>query len=136
LTDSKIALIVEDDAEQRRLYSLILRRRGWTTLEAATGQEAQIALRDVRPDVIVLDIMLPDRDGIGLCYDLRARSDFPPIPILILTALSDPSTRIRALAAGADAFATKPIAPSAFSDELQRLAAKPHAPLTSTAVPL
>ena len=136
MTDSKIALIVEDDAEQRRLYCLILRRRGWTTIEAATGQEAQIALRDIRPDVIVLDIMLPDRDGISLCYDLRARPDLHTIPILILTALNDPKTRIRALAAGADAFAAKPIAPSAFSEELQRLAAKPHAPLTSNAVPL
>ena len=121
MTYSKIALIVEDDTDQRALFSLMLRRRGWTTVEAATGERAQALLDHIRPDVIVLDVMLPDRDGIKLCRDWRARPDLPSIPILVLTALSDPIIRTRALAAGADAFATKPISPAQLNEQLQQL---------------
>lgn len=136
MTDSKIALLVEDDPDQRSLYSLMLRRRGWTTLEAATGEQAQAILQEVRPAVIVLDVMLPDRDGISLCRSWRASPQLSPIPILILTALGDPDTRRRALAAGADAFVPKPIAPAAFVEQVQQLAGKPGATLTSPAVSL
>ncbi len=121
MTDSKIALIIEDDTDQRTLFSLMLRRRGWTTVEAATGEQAQALLDRVRPDVIVLDVMLPDRDGIKLCRDWRARADLPFVPILVLTALSDPHTRTRALAAGADAFVAKPISPADLNEQLRRL---------------
>jgi two-component system phosphate regulon response regulator PhoB len=136
LTDSKVALVVEDDPDQRSLYSLMLRRRGWTTLEAATAEQAQAILQDVRPAVIVLDVMLPDRDGISLCRSWRAGPDFSSIPVLVLTALGDPDTRRRALAAGADAFVSKPIAPAALVEQVQQLADKPGATLTSPAVPL
>jgi len=121
LTASKVALLIEDDADQRALYSLILRRRGWKTLEAATGEQAQALLQSVYPDAIVLDVMLPDRDGIKLCHDLRANPNLPIIPILVLTALNDPDTRIRALAAGADAFEVKPIKPATLVDHLDQL---------------
>jgi len=118
---SRIALLVEDDPDQRSLYSLMLRRRGWTTYEAATGAQADTLLNRVRPDVIVLDLMLPDGDGISLCRDWRADSARSSVPILVLTALTDPDTRIRALAAGADAFVSKPITPAVLTHQVEQL---------------
>ena len=119
---TKTVLLVEDDPDQRGLYSLMLRRGGWKVSEAVTGKQAWELVDSVRPDAIVLDVMLPDRDGISVCRDLRASLAFPHIPVLILTALDNPEARSRALAAGADAFAAKPISPAALNEHLNRLA--------------
>jgi len=102
----------------------MLRRQGWSTFEAATGEQAEAVLDRIRPDVIILDIMLPDRDGISLCRDWRADSKRPPVPILVLTALNDPDTRIRALAAGADACVSKPITPAVLTHQVEQLVAR------------
>ena len=119
---TKTVLLVEDDPDQRGLYSLMLRRGGWKVSEAVTGEQAWELVDSVRPDAIVLDVMLPDRDGISVCRDLRASPAFPHIPVLILTALDNLETRRRALAAGADAFAAKPISPAVLNEHLNRLA--------------
>jgi len=118
----KTILVVEDDHDLRGLYALMLRRGGWTVCEAESGEQASILLDALRPDAIILDIMLPGRDGIHVCRDLRAQPDLPRIPIMILTALDRPGLRERALAAGADVYVTKPVTSADLNAHIYRLA--------------
>ena len=101
-------LIVEDDPEIRRLLADFMRKEGFET-ECADGATAMdAALRRMRPDLIVLDLMLPGEDGLSICRRLRATDD---IPILMLTAKSDEIDRVVGLEMGADDYLAKPFAP-------------------------
>jgi len=120
-TPSRTVLVVEDDRDQRELYSLMLRRGGWKVCVAESGEQAWGLLDDIHPDAIILDVMLPGRDGIGVCRELRGRPHLARVPIMILTALDKPETRARALAAGADAFMTKPVTSTDLNACVQRL---------------
>jgi len=101
-------LIVEDDPEIRRLLADFMRKEGFET-ECADGATAMdAALQRMRPDLIVLDLMLPGEDGLSICRRLRATDD---IPILMLTAKSDEVDRVVGLEMGADDYLAKPFAP-------------------------
>ncbi len=101
-------LVVDDDSEVRDLLERALVRDGHVVVVAATAQAARAAIEAQPPDVVVLDLSLPDGDGIALCRELRSsRSE---IPVLMLTAHSEVATRVRSLDAGADDFLGKPFA--------------------------
>ena len=101
-------LIVDDDLEIRRLLVDYLTRNGYTALAARDGREMWQALERSVVDLIVLDLMLPDSDGLTLCRDLRARSD---IPVLMLTARGEETDRIVGIEMGADDYLVKPFNP-------------------------
>ena len=101
-------LIVDDDAEIRGLLGEYLRKQGYRATAVADGKGLRAALEQSRPDVIVLDLMLPGEDGLALCRDLRARSE---IPIVMLTARGDETDRIVGLEMGADDYVAKPFNP-------------------------
>lgn len=101
-------LIVDDDPRLRDLLRIALERAGFAVQMAADGQSAvNQATRD-QPDLIVLDVGLPEMDGFEACRRIRARSD---VPILFLTALDDEVDRIVGLELGADDYVTKPFSP-------------------------
>lgn len=102
-------LVVDDDADIRTSLTAYLQGFGWQVSAAADGQAMRQHLAAARPDVIVLDLMLPGEDGLSLCRDLRAR-DAAAIPILMLTARADEADRILGLEMGADDYLTKPFA--------------------------
>lgn len=101
-------LIVDDDPRLRELLRIALERAGFATLTAADGATALVHARREAPDLIVLDIGLPEMDGFEVCRRLRAGSE---VPILFLTARDDEIDRILGLEMGADDYVTKPFSP-------------------------
>ncbi len=101
-------LIVEDEAPLAEMLRYNLEAEGFRVAQAETGEEAELLVREERPDLIVLDWMLPDVSGIELCRRLRTRPDTRSIPILMLTARGEEGDRIRGLSTGADDYVVKP----------------------------
>jgi two-component system OmpR family response regulator len=108
MTSQDHVLVVDDDAEIRNLLSEYLRKAGYRVSAAVDGKAMWAALDAARPDVVVLDVMLPGDDGLALCRDLRARSQ---VPIFMLTARGDETDRIVGLEMGADDYLAKPFNP-------------------------
>jgi len=107
LSDAMI-LVVEDDEEIRQLVAGLLKREGFRVETAVTGEDVMMQLARHRPDLVVLDLMLPGEDGLSICRRLRGAHD---LPILMLTAKSDPIDRIVGLEMGADDYLVKPFNP-------------------------
>ncbi|MEI8231251.1 MAG: MtrAB system response regulator MtrA [Actinomycetes bacterium] len=101
---SKI-LIVEDDDALRETLEIGLRSNGFDVCQAATGLEAIPVFEQQKPDLILLDLMLPGKNGIEICHEIRQTSG---VPIIMLTARTDDTDMIRGLEAGADDYVTKP----------------------------
>jgi len=101
-------LIVDDEPNIIELARLYLEREGYEVEEASTGQEALKKRTASKPDMIILDLMLPDIDGFEVCREIRAKSD---IPILMLTARKEDVDKIVGLELGADDYFTKPFNP-------------------------
>jgi two-component system KDP operon response regulator KdpE len=99
------ALLVEDEPQIRRFVRAALEEEGWQVHEAATLQRGLIDAGTRTPDLIVLDLGLPDGDGIDFITDVRKWS---PVPIIVLSARVQEAEKIRALDAGADDYLTKP----------------------------
>lgn len=106
---AKQIMIVDDDAAMGKLLGLILRQAGFDVLLVTSGLEALTMLDDTTPDLFILDVMMPDMDGIELCRELRLRLPNPETPVLMLSALKDKGKIDSALDAGANDYLTKPI---------------------------
>lgn len=111
-------LVADDDPLVRNLLNAVLNDSRITLLEAASGNEALELARTARPDVVLLDLMMPGLDGFATCRAMRADPDLTRARILILTARATDGTREEALAAGADAFFTKPFSPLELIDAI------------------
>jgi DNA-binding response OmpR family regulator len=105
---SRSVLVVDDEPGIIEIASAYLRRDGFTVRTASTGRRALDAARTQMPDLIVLDLMLPDMSGEEVCAALRRRSS---VPILMLTAKSTEADRLHGLALGADDYLVKPFSP-------------------------
>ncbi len=116
-------LIVEDDTDAVRLVGLYLRRDGHKVLSAGDGLEGLRLAREARPDLVVLDLMLPKLDGIEVCRALRRESD---VPVVMVTARVEEEDKLTGLELGADDYVTKPFSP-------RELAARIRAVLRRTA---
>ncbi len=101
-------LVVEDEGSQRAVLTYNLEAEGYSVSEAANGEEALLLVAESRPDVIVLDWMMPRLSGIELCRQLKARSDTRDIPVIMLSARSEEGDRVRGLDTGADDYMVKP----------------------------
>ncbi|MEU8891164.1 response regulator transcription factor [Streptomyces sp. NPDC048442] len=99
-------LVVDDEASLAELLCMALRYEGWQTRSAGDGATAVRTARDFRPDAVVLDVMLPDMDGLSVLR--RVREDLPEVPVLFLTARDAVEDRIAGLTAGGDDYVTKP----------------------------
>ncbi len=99
-------LVVDDEQSITELLSMALRYEGWQIRSAADGQGAVRAAREFRPDAVVLDMMLPDMDGLAVLG--RLRHELPDVPVLFLTAKDAVEDRIAGLTAGGDDYVTKP----------------------------
>ncbi len=102
-------LVVEDNERNRKLVRIILHSKGYELIEAATGEEAIIHLKNGKPDLILLDIQLPHMDGLKLTKIIRDNEDTKDIPIIALTAYAMKGDRERILGAGCDDYISKPI---------------------------
>ena len=100
-------LLIEDDRRVRRTTALALADEGYEVLEAEDGETGLTMLTDKRPDLIVLDVMLPGRDGFEICREIRKTSE---LPIVFLTAKTDTVDVVVGLESGGDDYVTKPFA--------------------------
>jgi two-component system KDP operon response regulator KdpE len=110
LSDPKpVVVIVEDEAQIRRFVKLALENEGCVVHEAETLQRGLIEAGTRHPDIVILDLGLPDGDGVDLIRDLRTWSQ---VPVIVLSARSEEADKVRALDAGADDYLTKPFGAS------------------------
>ena len=120
---------MEDDAEMVDLLRFNLQEAGFVIATATDGIEALKKVRSLAPDLILLDLMLPELDGFSVCEILRRDPDTASIPIIMLTALSNELARLTGLAAGANDYVSKPFSPrqlvSRVKDLLDRNPASP-----------
>jgi two-component system OmpR family response regulator len=106
MNEARRVLVVDDEPNIRDLVAVALRFHGFAPVTAATGEEALHDVRAERPDLIVLDVMLPDVDGFEVCRRLRA--DGHDVPVIFLTARDTPSDTVTGLTLGGDDYVTKP----------------------------
>lgn len=105
MTEAIRVLVVDDEPQIRRFLRVSLAAENFQVIEAASLAEAVLALRDDRPDLMILDLGLPDGDGLALIPKVRAGSS---LPIIVLSVRDDEDGKVRALDAGADDYLTKP----------------------------
>ena len=108
---SKKILVVEDDRDLCELLEYNLSRSGYQVQTAGRVSTAKEALNQARPDLVVLDVMLPDGDGFDFCRELRADQAMRGVPILFLTARSQEIDKVLGLEIGGDDYITKPFSP-------------------------
>jgi CheY-like chemotaxis protein len=109
----RTVLVADDDDDVRGLVVLTLARGALTVVEATDGAGALALARRLRPDLALLDVLMPGPDGIDVCRALKADPATAAMPVVVLTAEAQPDVRARAQAAGADAYLTKPFSPAA-----------------------
>ena len=107
--NAPLALIVDDDAMMRLLARTALEGAGWNVEEVENGREALAAFQRLHPDVVVLDVMMPEMDGFTACAELRKLPEGEDTPVLIMTGLDDYNSITKAYDAGATDFFTKPL---------------------------
>lgn len=117
----KRILIVDDKATSRELLRTVLERQGYVVVEAADGEEALRKTRADAPDLILLDLQMPVRNGYEVLAELRQDLRYDALPIIALTASAMQGDREKALAAGFTGYLTKPVSLSQLRDEIQRL---------------
>jgi DNA-binding response OmpR family regulator len=105
--DREIVLVVEDNSDMRRLMTTLLEKH-FTVMEAEDGKEGIAAAKNIIPDIIISDIIMPEVDGVRLCQELKNDINTSHIPIILLTARATEKDIIRGLEAGADDYITKP----------------------------
>jgi len=109
-------LVVDDEQQILRALRVILREAGFEALPASTGEEALDVAALQHPDAAIIDVLLPDMDGVELSRRLR---EWTEIPLIVLSAVGDEEAKVRALAAGADDYVTKPFGPRELVARLQ-----------------
>jgi DNA-binding response OmpR family regulator len=117
-------LIVDDDLETLRLISMMLQRQGYQVVTANDGRQALLQADSEHPDLIILDVMMPDMNGFEVASRLRAQPQTTSIPILMFTAKSQVEDKVAGYEAGVDDYLTKPIHPAELSARLKALLAR------------
>ena len=103
-----LVLLVDDEPSIRETVSFILEMEGFKVVTATDGEEAMESVRRLRPPVVLLDAMLPRRDGFEVCREIKADPALAGVHVVMFTALGQKADQDRAVASGADFFVTKP----------------------------
>src|ERR1035438_5990679 len=127
----KKVLIADDKASGRELVRTVLEQCGHSVFEASDGMEAVCKARELLPDLIILDLHMPELDGFGAFRELRADERFAVTPIIALTASAMQGDRERALSAGFTSYLAKPISLNILRGEVERLLGREGANVTS-----
>ncbi|MEO7424019.1 MAG: response regulator [Fibrobacteria bacterium] len=118
-------LLIEDNLHNRYLAKFLLEQRGHEVFQAETGPTGLAMARQIRPDLILLDIQLPGMDGHAVARSLKATPELAAIPIIAVTSYAMAGDREKCLAAGAEGYIEKPIDPESFASEIERFLRPP-----------
>ena len=118
---SKQILIADDEPDILEIVSYNLEKEGYMVFTAKDGNEALEKARQLNPDLIILDIMMPKKTGVEVCKILRAQPAFQETLIIFLTAMSDEASQIKGLETGADDYVNKPISPKVLTSRVNAL---------------
>jgi len=121
MSNVKKVLIADDEPDILEIIQFNLQAEGYEVTTAKNGDEAIELAKRTQPDLIILDIMMPGKNGIEVCNILRLQPAFQETLIIFLTALSDESTEIRGLETGADDYLTKPVSPKVLVSKVNSL---------------
>ena len=111
-------LIADDELRLRKVVALHLKKAGFDVLEAGNGLHALELARENKPDLIVLDVMMPEMTGLEACNIIKADSELKNTPIILLTAMAEAADIERGNAAGAEFYLTKPFSPKELIDKI------------------
>ena len=120
-------LVVDDDAVVRELLRMNFELEGHEVLEADDGASGLAAVREHRPDAVLLDVMMPAPNGFEVCATLRADPELAAMPVVLLTARALSADRVQGHDAGADAYVTKPFDPLELVELVEKLVARTSA---------
>jgi two-component system alkaline phosphatase synthesis response regulator PhoP len=120
-TNGKKILIADDEPDILEIIQFNLQMEGYEVVAAKNGDEAIEATKKFHPDLIILDIMMPGKNGIEVCNILRMQPEFEDTLIIFLTALSDENTEIKGLETGADDYLSKPVSPKVLTSKVNSL---------------
>ena len=129
-------LVVEDNPANMKLTTLLLHSAGYTVLSAVDAETALRLARDEQPDLILMDIQLPDMDGLTATTILKGDPATASIPVVALSALAMKADEERSETAGCDAYIAKPLRYRGLYAVLERLLSEPHPPRTQASVEL
>lgn len=107
--DSKRIMVVDDDPDTLAILARYIRREGFVVVEASSGAECLRLVKEYPPDVILLDLMMPEMDGFAVCRTLRMDSSTAEIPVIMLTARDDLEARAEGMELGVSDFIAKPV---------------------------
>lgn len=116
-----LILIVEDRANSRELLRTVLEQQGYSVQEAQDGEEALAKIRAQAPDLVLMDLQLPGRDGYDVLQEIRGTPNLAELPVVAVTANAMPGDHDKVLAAGFTGYISKPVALSRLRDEVNRL---------------
>ena len=119
---SKKVIVIEDERNIIEAISFILSRDGWDVVTHSNGHDAIDAVRLRKPDIVILDVMLPGKSGFDILQEIRGDGELGQIPVLMLTARGQEKDRELAQRAGASAYMTKPISNAEVLDAVRHLA--------------
>ncbi len=114
-------LLADDDAQIRDFLHKLLVRAGYDVIQAEDGKDALAKVRDLDPDLVLLDVMMPRLDGLEVCRILKSRKDAVFLPVILLTAKGDMESRVEGLKLGADDYINKPADPQELLDRIEVL---------------
>jgi DNA-binding response OmpR family regulator len=129
----KKILIVEDNTELLELLRLNLKHAGFSVATATNGIEALKKAHSISPDLVVLDLVLPELDGFAVCETLRRDNATARLPIVVLTGLTSQISRLAGLESGATAYVTKPVNTDTLVSRIKRLLAREPQPVPEAA---
>jgi two-component system alkaline phosphatase synthesis response regulator PhoP len=133
---SKKILIADDEPDILEIISYNLQLHGYEVVTAKDGDQAILKAKQNRPDLIILDIMMPKKNGIEVCKILRSQPEFNDTVIVFLTALNDELSHVKGLEYGADDFISKPISPKIMVSKVNSFFRRFNKPETNNAIEL
>jgi DNA-binding response OmpR family regulator len=131
---NELIAIVEDEDDIRALVSAGLKKERFRVREYADGKGFLSSLRTEKPDLVVLDVMLPDTDGFAICRAMRAERATSAVPVIILTARAEEADRVLGLELGADDYVVKPFSPKELAARVKAVLRRSTAGATSTRI--
>ncbi len=114
-------LVVDDEPFILRSLTFVLRKEGFEVADARDGEEAMVKVREFRPDLMFLDVMMPKKNGYEVCEEVKGDPELAGTYVIMLTAKGQESDRSKGLALGADEYMTKPFSPSRITERVREL---------------